>query len=142
MKKIVFGALLAFLLSFTGCLDDDGYSLGDQWIGFGVLQDADNLRIKMDNNDILKPIAYSGYYNFETRDGLDVGDRVFVNFTILDDSPSDTTDLTTYFVKINSLEEILLKQIIGSLPILSSNSGVISIICFNKISSNELILTK
>ena len=27
MKKIVFGILIGFLIVFTGCNDDDGYSL-------------------------------------------------------------------------------------------------------------------
>ena len=118
MKRILLGVLTGFLLILAGCLDDDGYSLGDQWIGFGVIQNVDNLRVKMDNGDLLKPVSYSNsaYYNFETRDGLDVGDRVFLNFTILDDSVDDSTDVTTYFVTLNSLEEVLLKQIMDITP--------------------------
>ena len=118
MKKIVFGILIGSLLILTGCLDDDGYSVGNQWIGFGVIQNVNNLKVKMDNGDLLKPVSYNNtaYYNFETRDGLDVGDRVFLNFTILDDSVDDSTDVTTYFVTLNSLEEVLLKQIMDITP--------------------------
>ena len=118
MKKIVFGILIGSLLILTGCLDDDGYSVGNQWIGFGVIQNVNNLKVKMDNGDLLKPVSYNNtaYYNFETRDGLDVGDRVFLNFTILDDSVDDSTEVTTYFVTLNSLEEVLLKQIMDITP--------------------------
>ncbi len=114
MKKIGILILLGFMFIFNGCLNDDGYSLGDQWIGFGVVQNTDNLWIKMDDGDLLKAISYnnSAYSSFNTRDGLDSGDRVFVNFTILDDSTNDSTNVTTYMVQINSLEEILLKQIL------------------------------
>ena len=126
MKRILFGVLAGFLLLFTGCLkDDDGYSLGNQWIGFGVVKKTDNLWIEMDNGDLLKTVSYnnSAYYNFETRDGLDVGDRVFLNFTILDDSVNDSTDVTTYFVQINSLQEILLKQIMDITPEIEDSIG-------------------
>jgi hypothetical protein len=118
MKRLLFGFLLGFMVVLTGCLDDDGYSLGDQWIGFGVLQDTDNLWIKLDNGDILKTVTTegAGYYNFQTRDGLQEGDRIFVNFTILDDAESDTTGHSTYFVQLNALEEILLKQIMDVTP--------------------------
>lgn len=115
MKRLLFGVLTGFLLILTGCLEDDGYSLGDQWIGFGVVENIDNLRFRMDNGDILKPVTFNNYY-FKTRDGLDVGDRVYLNFTILDDTENDTTDVVTYYVQINSLDEILLKQIINVTP--------------------------
>ncbi len=118
MKKIVFGMLIGSLLILNSCLNDDGYSLGDQWIGFGIVKNTDNLMVELDNGDLLKAISYgnSAYYNFETRNGLNSGDRVFVNFTILDDSKNDSTEITTYYVQLNSLEEILLKQIIDITP--------------------------
>ena len=118
MKKIVFVMLIGSLFILNSCLDDDGYSLGDQWIGFGIVQSTNNLWIKMDDGDLLKAMSYgnSAYYNFETRNGLDAGDRVFVNFTILDETKNDSTNITTYYVQLNSLEEILLKQVMDITP--------------------------
>lgn len=112
---MIFGVLFGIMLIFTGCLEEEGYSLGDQWLGFGVIQDEESLEMRMDNGDILKPVS-ANYYYFETRNGLRTGDRVLVNFTILDEVENDSLDLTTYYVKINSLEEKLLKQIIDITP--------------------------
>ncbi len=120
MKKIVFGILVGSLIFFTGCLDDDGYSSTNQWVGFGVLQNTDNYWIKMDSGEMLKPVTFDhpGYWDqiSETRDGLQAGDRIFVNFTILDDNANDTSNVVTYYVKVNSVEEILLKQIMDITP--------------------------
>lgn len=141
MKKLVFGILIGFLLIFTGCLKDDGYSLGDQWFGFGIVQNADNLQIKLDNGDVVKAVTYnnSGNYNFNTRDGLNMGDRVFVNFTILDDSLNNSTNVTTYFVQLNSLEEILLKQILDITPEKEDSIGNDPIIVQDAWVANDMV---
>lgn len=107
MKKIVFGLLVGLVFVFTACNDDDGYSLGDIWVGFGVLSgEQGEFNIIMDNNDKLVPVAatYPGWQNqFET------GDRVLVNYTVLDDDLTEEPAL--YYVKVNGIEDILLKGI-------------------------------
>ena len=56
MKKLTFGILIGILVAFTSCLDDDdGYSLGDYWIGFGIYKNdgAGAERLVMDNGAVL-----------------------------------------------------------------------------------------
>ncbi len=145
MKRIFFGILMGSLLFFTGCLnDEDGNSLGDQWIGFGVVKNAGSLRFEMDNGDLLKPVSYgnSSYYNFETRDGLEDGDRVFLNFTILDEVTNDTSEVSTYHVQINTLEELLLKQIMDVTPENEDSIGNDPIVVKNVWIANNMLNLK
>ncbi len=118
MKKVVFGFLVGIVFFTTGCSDDDGYSLGKQWIGLGILADTTNNKILMDNNDVLLPVAYEypwGYHN-ESRDGFQQGDRILINYTILGDDTNDDGEIVAYFVKINSAKEILMKGILDITP--------------------------
>lgn len=118
MKKIVLGVLVGFLFVFTGCLDDDGYSLNDMWIGFGVLQKTDaaspseSPRIIMDNKDVLVPIASN--YPPGWLDKYENGERVLVNYTVLDEDITSSTP--RYFVKINQIDDILMKGIMDVTP--------------------------
>lgn len=135
---MIFGILFGIMLIFTGCLEDDGYSLGDQWLGFGVIQDDESLEIRMDNGDILNPVS-ANYYYFETRNGLRTGDRILVNFTILDEFENDSLDVTTYYVKINSLEEKLLKQIMDITPENEDSLGNDPIVVHDVWLANDMI---
>ena len=122
-KSYLFILLFGFMLVVTSCLDDDdGYSLGDMWIGFGMIDqvssDPVDYRIHMDNGNILVPVA-SGYhlpwYYYGTSDPqsrLKTGDRILLNFTILDDDSANGEDQENYFVRVNSVKKILLKGIL------------------------------
>lgn len=111
MKKIVYLVLAVTLISFSGCNDDDGYSLSDIWIGFGVMKtDGDSYSIVMDNDDVLSPVA-SNYVpgwqnNFEN------GDRVWINYTILDEELNTDGTVKQYYVKVNEIDDILMKGIL------------------------------
>lgn len=114
MKKIVLGVLVVFTMVFTSCLDDDGdYSLGDMWVGFGVLtgDEPGAYNVKMDNGDLLVPVA-SNNPGWQTH--FDSGDRVLLNYTILDDDTTGTEDL--YYVKVNNIDDILMKGIMDITP--------------------------
>ena len=107
MKKIVFGVLVGLIFVFTACNDDDGYSLGDIWVGFGVLTGEQGaFNIVMDNSDKLVPVA-SAYPGWQTQ--FESGDRVLVNYTVLDDDL--TGEPAIYYVKVNDIEDILMKGI-------------------------------
>ncbi len=119
MKKIVLGILVGFLLIVGGCNDDEGYSLSDQWLGFGVLQKADtastseeSLIIVMDNKDVLVPIASN--YPSGWLDRYEHGERILVNYTILDEVLESSTP--RYYVKINQIEDILMKGVMDITP--------------------------
>lgn len=118
MKKIGILFLMSLTFIFSGCLDDDGYSLSDMWVGFGILQETDDdpaeYRIIMDDDDeVLIPVASNyGSYHYADNSHFKDGDRVLVNFTVLDDNGSDDEEPTEYFVKINSIRKILMKGIL------------------------------
>lgn len=109
MKKLTFGILMGMLVAFTSCLDDDGYSLGDYWIGFGIYKgDGDSAEsLIMDNGYVLLPAAssYPGWnHDFSN------GDRVLVNYTILDEDETSNSE-KRYYVKINNMNAVLMKGI-------------------------------
>ena len=116
MKKIGFGILIGFLFLFAGCLDDDGYSLGDMWIGFGIFQEdeSSSYKIIMDNDDVLIPVASN--YPPGWQNSFDNGERVLVNYTILDEELDDAGDVEKYYVKVNSIEDILMKGVMEITP--------------------------
>jgi len=129
MKKIVFGILIAFLFVFAGCNnDDEGYSLSDVYIGFGIVENTDDYKIVLDDGEILYPVAFAGYDTWHDYDysgenkKIEAGDRVLVNFTILDDKVDDAGQITAYYVKINSTKKILTK---GVLDITEANKDSI-----------------
>ncbi len=143
MKKQVLTILfLSFIFAFTGCSDDDGYSLGDIWVGFGMIEqinsDPVEYRIHMDNGRILIPTV-SGYqlpwYYQGTNDPgsrLKTGDRVLLNYTILGDNAGDDVEADRFYIKVNSVKKVLLKDIlditeeindsIGNDPIIVKNA--------------------
>jgi hypothetical protein len=132
MKKVIFGFLIGLMLVATGCLDDEGYSVSDMWVGFGMVEQVNSdpleYKIIMDNGDVLVPIAsgyaYPWYYagNNDHESRLKTGDRILVNYTILDDGVNDDGEVDRYFVKINGVEKVLLK---GVLDITAENQDSI-----------------
>jgi hypothetical protein len=127
MKKKYFLIIFISLAVITsGCLDDDGYSLGKMWVGFGMVEqvnsDPPDYKITMDNGDILTPVAsdyhYPWYYysgdNNESR--LKTGDRILINYTIIGDNAGSSGEPTEYFIKVNAVKKILLKGILDITP--------------------------
>lgn len=113
MKRKMLLMLVMSVFLLTSCnKDDDGYSLGKFWIGFGILQETDssthNYRIVMDNKDVLVPVEV-GFNIYEYARN---GDRVMINYTILDDNAQGDKPATEFYVQINSVMKILMKGII------------------------------
>ncbi len=111
MKKTALGLLVILSIALMSCLDDDGYSLNDQWIAFGMVQEnAGVMLIKLDDGNILRPVAWgSGLNNGED---LENGVRLLVNFTVLDDVEESDGSISQYLVKINAASEVLMKGLL------------------------------
>ena len=121
MKKVVFYIMMGFMFSFlSGCdMDEDGYSVSDAWIGYGLVQkngDAGVYKIVMDDEEVLFPIT--DYWRHELKDN----DRVLVNFTIVGNKDNENHD-ELYYVKINSLRKILYKGILDITPAIEDSIG-------------------
>lgn len=114
MKKLGLVIFVGLILWITGCRDNDYYSLNDMWIGFGIFQggESNSPQIKMDNGDVLIPVASNYHLGWEKR--FDDGGRVMLNYTILDDDVNSS--LPRYFVKVNSIDDILMKGVMDITP--------------------------
>lgn len=122
MKRLVFYLMMGFMFSFlSGCdLDDDGYSLNNAWIGFGIVKNDTALgtyKIELDNGAMLFPVTNSDW-------GSEVknNQRVLVNFTIVGDK-SNAEKAEQYYVKINSWRNILYKGIMDITPVIEDSIG-------------------
>ena len=122
MKKRVLFILLSVIIGLGSCMtDDDAYSLGKFWVGFGMIEqtssDPVSYIINLDNGQRLFPIVtgyqlpwyYDGTSDPNSR--LQTGDRVLINYTILADRPESSRKDTDFTVKVNSVKKILLKNI-------------------------------
>lgn len=129
MKKILFGILAGFLFVLPACNDDDGYSLNDVWVGFGIVQNTTSYEIIMDNGDKIIPVSFgNGYYSSSQhgqgeRKKIEAGDRVLVNYTVLDDKLGSNNEIEAYYVKINGIDEILMKGIVDITPAIADSIG-------------------
>jgi hypothetical protein len=72
----------------------------------------------MDNGDVLVPVA-SSYYNHwyyhgsnDAHSKLKSGDRILINYTILDDNAENNADPSEYYIRVNSVKKILMKGIL------------------------------
>jgi len=122
MKKLVFYLMIGVMVSFlSGCdLDDDGYSLSDAWVGFGLIQKdtvENTFTVELDNGAVLFPATNSGWCS-EVEDNQ----RVIANFTILGDK-NNAENAEQYYVKINSLRKILYKGILDITPAIEDSIG-------------------
>lgn len=126
MKKLMFYLSVGFLFSFlSGCdwLDDNfdhGYSRDNVWIGFGLIQKdtaAKAFTIELDNGSILFPETNSGWYDMVTNH-----QRVLANYTITSNK-QDSLNPIEYYVKINSLRNILYKGIFDITPAKEDSIG-------------------
>lgn len=142
MKKIVIAFLAGISLLFTGCLDDDDYSLGDMWIGFGIIQNANTHQVKLDGGQILLPIAWESHSygdGIGDKDDLEAGDRVFLNYTILDEKLDDEGEVEAYYVKVNIIDKILLKKFIDITDDIEDSIGSDPIIIQKHWVSNKML---
>jgi hypothetical protein len=123
MKKNGLVFLLGLLFIVSGCLDDEeGYSLNDIWIGFGMIEQVNSdpveYRIVMDNGNVLVPLAsaynlpwyYMGTHDPESR--LKTGDRVLLNYTVIGDDGANGENISEYYIRVNSVKKVLLKGIL------------------------------
>ena len=141
MKRVIFALLVTVSLLFTGCLnDDDGYSLGDIWIGFGIVEDEQSFRIKLDDGDVLIPVAFSDYMTSKSE--VKTGDRVFLNFTVLDEKKNNDGEIEAYYVKINDYEKVLMKGILDITEAIEDSIGNDPIIVLDYWVSNNLLNLK
>ena len=121
MKKLVIGMLILISVVVMSCSDDDGYSLNDYWIGFGILKvESGAYQIYLDDGAVLKPVAWNipPWEEDEWKDGS----RILVNFTILEDETNETGEVESYLVKVNEAKKILMK---GVLDITEENADSI-----------------
>lgn len=121
----------------TSCLkDDDSYSLGKYWVGFGLVDKTgpERFTIHLDNGTVLYPVAGHIQGSWYENAG-----RVLVNFTILSDKKV-TDDEKEYYVKINSARKILKKGIIDIYPAIEDSIGNDPIIIRDAwVSKNQLL---
>ncbi len=90
---------------FSSCDDDDGYSLDNYAITIGTfMSTGEYYYIETDGGYTLWPSASN-----ISADKHEDGDRIMVNFTILEEG--DENDTYDYYVKINSTASILTKAI-------------------------------
>jgi hypothetical protein len=122
MKKLFVLLLVGSLFSLmTGCdMDDDGYSVNDAWVGFGLVNKAtisDSYTIVMDDGEVLYPATNS----ILDKDVFS-NERVLVNFSILGNK--DNPDHNEYYyVQINSLRKILYKGVFDITPAKEDSIG-------------------
>lgn len=94
--------------------DDDGYSLSNMWVGFGltdnVNDESNTFVLKMDDGSVLYPVA-----NQVPWFDIEPDQRLLVNFTILGDKKVTDTE-EEYYVRINSLKKVLYKNIFEITP--------------------------
>ncbi len=116
MKTIKIFLLIAFTTLFLGScnFDDDGYSLSDAWLGFGltdnVSENGHSFIIRMDDGSVLYPVA-----NQMPWFDIEKDQRLLVNYTVLGDKNVSGNN-KEYYVRINQLKEILYKGIFEITP--------------------------
>ena len=110
-KTLLFCLIALFAITFTGCLDDDGYSLGDFVVTTATIEvkNVSPYVIVTDGGDRLFPSASAVPY-FKVHDGQ----RVWIDYTILGDA-EESGDIKHY-VKVNNLAVILTKGIFELTP--------------------------
>lgn len=121
MKKLFILMMMAVVFGLAGCdMHDEGYSLDDSWIGFGLVQKdpgSQSVTFNMDDGEVLFPIDNSNGWS-----DLKNNDRFLVNFTILGNKKNENHD-EHYYVKINSLRKILYKGILDLTPAKEDSIG-------------------
>jgi hypothetical protein len=119
MKTRVLSIIFLIICTFSSCLDDEGYSLDNFRVDFGILdeQESEEYIIVLDDDSRLYPVA-----GFIPRHTLQDGERVLVDYTILGDK-NKTDGQKEYYVRINSIGKILKKGIINISPAIEDSIG-------------------
>lgn len=137
MRTLMIWTFAIMALIATSCQkDDDSYSLGKYWVGFGIVEKTgpDSFTIVMDNGSVLFPVAGMVYGSWNEDKG-----RVLVNFTIVGDK-NVSGDAKEYFVKLNSVRKVLKKGIIDITPAIEDSIGNDPIIVRDAwVSKNQLL---
>jgi len=125
MKRLLkIGLIVLMAFGISSCDDffddDDGYSLDDFWVGFGIIHfngDSDtSFTVEMDNGAVLIPVTHYRAWD------LDNNDRVLINYTILGDKEV-TGEEEEYYVDVNSIKEVLYKGIFDITPAKEDSIG-------------------
>jgi hypothetical protein len=137
MRTILIWTIAVVALIATSCQeDDDSYSLGKYWIGFGIVDKTgtDSFTIVMDDGSVLFPVAGQIYDSWYEDDG-----RVLVNYTIVSDK-NVSANSKEYYAKINSVRKVLKKGIIDITPEVADSIGNDPIIIRDAwVSKNQLL---
>lgn len=100
----IIGLIAAF--SLNSCSNDDGFNMGNYWLDVATVNqiegNTESFYLTLDNGKRLLPISFDSYSNPQ------FGKRVIVKYTLLSDK-MDTYDNT---IKINSIQNILTKEVI------------------------------
>lgn len=137
MKTIWIWTLAIVAVFATSCQkDDDNYSLGKFWVGFGIVDKSgpETFTITMDDGSVLFPVAGQIHGHWYEDDG-----RVLVNYTILGDK-NTTNESKEYYVKVNSVRKVLKKGILDITPAIEDSIGNDPVIVRDAwVSSNQLL---
>lgn len=100
---------LAATLTFNSCLDDEGYSADNYWIGIATvkpLSTSESYFLQLDDSTTLLPVmGRTPSFN------VDKERRALVNFTLLSDSAKGYN----HAIRVNEIDSILTKSIVPSL---------------------------
>lgn len=103
LRVIIFSVIFFGLaVMFTSC-SDDGYSLGDMWVGIATVEDIDGTNFTLTVGDSTTLwIGASNVPHYQPKQK-----RALINFTILGDNYAGYD----HIVKLNSIKEILTKDV-------------------------------
>lgn len=111
-----FLGLLILNILLSSC-DDDGYSLGDLYGDYGVVDKSGGAyTVKTDRGAVLYPVVSDIFSRY-----LKDKDRIIVYYTILDDA--DTNRYYDYYVKVRDVYKILTKEILPYRVSISDSLG-------------------
>ncbi len=120
LKFSLIGLLTVCLFSCDLDDNDDGYSLGNFWVSFGLVNfdggDSNDFTITLDDGSELFPV--NQFYIHDLKDSL----RVLVNYTIVGDKHIGD-DGEQYYAKINEVSKILFKGILDITPEIEDSIG-------------------
>jgi hypothetical protein len=114
-----FSVFLLTVILFTGCFDDDGYSLDKYWVDIATVENPEknnNFFFVLDDSTRLWTAA-SNFYDYRPKDGQ----RIIANYSILWDKRQ--TGLYDYDVKLNDAYEVLTKGIFNVTPATQDSIG-------------------
>lgn len=107
--------ILLTAVSLTACdWDDDGYSLGDFWVDFGLIESGEageDFTIHVDEGYAIVPVNMN---QIDTETWTN-DTRVLVNYTIVGDKDLEA-DEKVYYAKINDLDKVLYKPVFEITP--------------------------